>query len=267
MFTLRDEHDKTITSYKSDFMNVLLSYCEDGDVACINAVYKNEELARNIMSQQDPSSGRIQVTYPKGMDDSLKTALEGIFSVLEELEKHNKEEILEKMNDIEAEIHDMESVSVIHKHMALSAVSVGKESLKLWHGVAYGNDDDNDADSNIQHPLRRVLQQISVPVLFLPWVIGADMLGLLMTPVAAIALLATSVPLVATLPVMFPYWLTCIYFPIFPCNLAENVGNLIQVLTLPPQFSRIASENVNDFVDFLPLLFAFNLTGEQPPNP
>lgn len=179
----QEQTTSTIHSKQDDmFMRVMLSYCnDDHDESCKEDIIKTRNMASNLINEQDPKSGRIRVTYPKYMDDDddVRSRLDEVFSVLNMLEEENLQDVLEIMMDIELDIESMPHVSPLSKHMALSAVSVGMESAKTWHGASFN---EKNALSGLCGPT------LLLPII-LPFVIGADMFGVLTYPIVFPALL------------------------------------------------------------------------------
>lgn len=227
-YSRRDKMNQTLTTYEEDFMEVLLSYCNDERDArrCKSRIRTTKEYARNIMANtQDPMSRRVRVAYPTAMEKELKEALDDVFLALDDIEENNMNEVLERMKLIERKIQDKKSVDYTNKNVALAAVAVGKESLKLWHGVVYDS----------KHDLRRVLQ--SSPLISLPFVIGADILGVLSLPISAVGYLTTPFLFILTFPLFAGGYYYNLWFP----GSFEPWKDWFDLLTLPLLFSQIAS--------------------------
>ena len=103
----------------------------------------------------------------------MRVKLEEVFAVLPMLDENNLDDVLQTMEAKEADIETMSDVNALSKFMALSLVSVAMESTKLWHGIFF--DEKNALREICGNP------DWMIP-LFLPFLISADMIGVLMMP-------------------------------------------------------------------------------------
>lgn len=157
---------------EDDFLKVMSSYCENGDKSCLKHIYSAREHTQRYIRSLDPRKGRVLAEYPEAMDEALKSALENVFSVLGTLNEDNINDVLEMIKGAESDIESISDVDPMYRDLALSAVSVGMESTKLWHSVYF---DENSRLSGICG---------AAPIWTLPFVIGADIIGVLMIPVS-----------------------------------------------------------------------------------
>lgn len=234
---------------KDNFMNVLLSYCENGDSRCIEKADEIDHETREFMSIQHPESGRIDFEYPEGFDSSLEDAMEAVLHIVGNLNRNNLDDTLNEITNIGIEIEQLEDVDESFKYISLAAVSVAKESTKLWHRAFY------DETSPYHDYLRVNREEDDIPFWGIGYIIGADIVGAILIPVAKLVRLSFLMVLLLTSPIFMTVGLICAFAPFLPfCFIINLSFDFLDTLFPAPFMSVIAYEqllngtfNISDF--------------------
>lgn len=127
------EKPETRENIMIDSSNILASFCDEGDLECIENVRKTAHDHFN-----DSQGGSEGIAYSDEFGGKLMASIENMESVLGKMELDNVDEIMKDLSTIEEDIENMEGVSEEHKDVAFIGLSIAKESVKLWH-TAYGD--------------------------------------------------------------------------------------------------------------------------------
>lgn len=143
----------------ADVAEIAASYCPSDDAGCVAKAYestlKTFSAPKNV---QEPK-------YPANYDEELKAHMETFYSALRSNKGKSLDEMVEELEDIRANIEDLENVNEEYKHASLAGVSVGIESAKLWHEVV------NDPEHGLHNVNggRRKAQSITVQLNEIDW--------------------------------------------------------------------------------------------------
>jgi len=122
------EKPETRENIMIDSSNILESFCDEGDLECIEYVRKTAHDRFN--DSEGESEG---MTYSDKFEGKLIASIQDMESVLDSMELDNVDEIMKGLSTIGEDIENMEGVSEEHKNVALMGLSIAKESVKLWH--------------------------------------------------------------------------------------------------------------------------------------
>lgn len=142
-----DRKPKSQLDVMMDVSGIMEGYCDEADASCKNLAYESTLKAFNsgISSFSD-------VEYPENFHSGLKESMDKIGETLKDITDVNLDEVLSTLDEITNGMKDMVDVDELQQTVALSAASVAKESLQLWHSAHYGAED---------HPYRRLQNSIA----------------------------------------------------------------------------------------------------------
>lgn len=215
----RQPHEKTVQARHNDLDKIVASYCEEGNVSPVlceaGLKWAKERIQRHVAASDTKSvarTGRFPLAdaLSPATHPDLRKSLEDVLAILDQLDDGrdvaNLNDVTDAIGGVEAEIGAMDHVDPAQKRQILSAMSVAKESARLWHEV--WQDEEHPLRASPEHRQQRHLQanlfldleetiedwQNDLAVLAdlvnvcnngLAFAVAADMVGVLLTPVSA----------------------------------------------------------------------------------
>ena len=114
-----------------DIVDIFDALCDEGICTPVN-----KTVARNEFFMTIKTGGR-QVNLPKDFHPVLKNTIDGMNSVIQEIDELNLDETIASLTAMKEEIEYTEDIHEGYKASTLVGLSVAIESTKLWHSAHF----------------------------------------------------------------------------------------------------------------------------------
>jgi len=118
-----------------DVSNVLSEYCPPNDSS-----YSPHRITMEVFHSLQ--HGLPEIKYPDDFDENVKGAIDKTISTVNELNELNVDEIVQQLEDIQADLGGIDYDSEAYHTMSMVSVSVAIESVKLWHAAVFDSSHD-----------------------------------------------------------------------------------------------------------------------------
>jgi len=136
---LAEKYSENLPRSKTDMMmdisQILEGFCDEADTSCRNLAYEAtlKQFSADVSEFKD-------VEYPGHFHSGLKDSFNEIGEAMRQIDHDNLDDITDTIEEITAQMRDMEDVDAAQRTVALSAASIALESTKLWHNVFVGDE-------------------------------------------------------------------------------------------------------------------------------
>jgi len=118
-----------------DVSDILSEYCPPNDSS-----YSPHRIT--MQTFQSLQNGVSEIEYPEDFDERVKGAMDKTISTVNKLNELNVDEIVQQLEEIHADLGEIDYDTEAYHTMSMVGVSVAIESTKLWHAAVFDSSHD-----------------------------------------------------------------------------------------------------------------------------